>query len=73
MELSVYFRCIFVVMGALFPPYLSAYHRPGDAQISEYIAVGEVTFPHPIVAASISDCSLLCFHPEKGVSLAASF
>lgn len=50
MELSVYFRCILVVMGALlFPPYLPVHHRPGDAQRSEYITVGEATFPHPTV------------------------
>lgn len=74
MKLAVYFRWIFVVTGALlFPPYLPVYRRPGDAHLSEDISTREVTFLHPIVAASMSDYSLLCVHPEKGVSLVASY
>lgn len=36
-------------MGALLlPPFLPVYPRPGDAQISEYITVKGVAFPHPL-------------------------
>lgn len=47
------------------PPYLSEYHCPGDAQVSEYITVREVTFPHPLWWPLICDFSLPCVHPEK--------